>query len=253
GGEGGGGEGGGGASGAVGQVGGQASALNIAASNALNSALGSAIQNAASSAVSGLDAAAGVDGDGGGGSSDANADGPVGDVAGVDATDRAKGPGHSLYKVGGNHTETVSALKVLGALNGINTNIGGDMTQTAGAAIVQMSYGDTAEAVTGSKTEKELGLIVMAKGESEHVGSSKMAMVGGLVLDKVAGNMSLTSGANLTMIGAMQKFEADTSITIKCGGTEVAISGDGIAIKSDGMVTFLSGKTQLPKPAVEGA
>jgi type VI secretion system secreted protein VgrG len=249
-----GGEGGNGqsASGAVAAATGAPSALNIAAGNMLNSAIGSAIQNAASKAVAGLDEAAGVDGAGGGGSSGANVDGPVGNVDGVDATDRAKGPGHSLYKVGGNHTEKVGAIKVLGALNGINNNVGGDMKQTAGAAIIQMSYGDTAEAVTGSKKEKELGLIVIAKGESEHAGGSKMAMIGGAVIDKVGGNMTLESDANVTLIGAMQKLQAKTAIVLKCGASEVVISGDGITIKSP-MVSMTSGKLQLPKPAAEGA
>jgi type VI secretion system secreted protein VgrG len=227
------------------------SAANIAAGNMLNAALGSAIQSAASKAVAGLDAAAGVDGGGGGGSSAANAAGPVGDVAGVDQTDRAKGPGHSTYKVGGKHSETVGAIKVLAALNGINTNIGGNMDQHVSGAIIQMAYGDIAEAVTGAKKEKELGLIVMAKGETEHAKGAKMSLVGGLVLDKVGGNQSIEAGGNLTLIGAMQKLEATTSITLKCGESEVAITGDGISIKSL-MVTMTAGTIELPKPAGEG-
>ncbi len=228
------------------------SAANIAAGNMLNSALGNAIQSAASKATAGLDAAAGVDADGGGGSSDANAAGPVGDVPGVDQTDRAKGPGHSLYDVTGKHSETVGSIKVLAALNGINTNIGGNMKQDVGAAIVQMAYGDVAEAVTGSKKEKELGLIIMAKGESEHAKGAKMSLVGGLVLDAVGGNQSIEATGNLTLIGAMQKFEASTGITLKCGDSEVNISGDGVTIKSL-MVTMTAGTIELPKPAGEGA
>jgi type VI secretion system secreted protein VgrG len=242
----------GGPSAAAGGAGDQASALNIAAGNMLNSALGNAVQSAASKAVAGLDDAAGVDGDGGGGNSGANADGPEGAAAGVDATDRAKGPGHSTYKVTGGHSETVGALKVLATLNGINTNIAGNMTQNVGAAFVQMAYGDVAEAITGDKKEKELGLIIVAKGETEHVASSKMAMIGGLVLDKVSGNMSLEATGNLTMVGAMQKMDASTAIVLKCGSSEVSITGDGVTIKSP-MVTLTAGKIQLPKPAGEGA
>ena len=227
------------------------SAATIAAGNMLNAALGSAIQNAASQAVAGLDAAAGVDAAGGDGSSQANAAGPVGDVPGVDQTDRAKGPGHSTYKVTGTHSETVGSIKVLGVLNGINTNIAGNMKQDVGAAIVQMAYKDIAEAIAGSKKEKELGLIVMAKGESEHTGGSKMSMVGGLVLDKVGGNQSMEATGNLTLIGAMHKLEASTAIVIKCGESEVAITGDGVSIKSL-MVNFAAGTIQLPKPAGEG-
>jgi type VI secretion system secreted protein VgrG len=244
--------GGGAASGAVGAVSSQASALTGAAAGMLNSALGNAIQGAASAAQAGLDSAAGVDADGGGGSSDANQGGPAGDVPGVDQTDRAKGPGHSIYKVAATHTETVSSIKVLATLSGIETNIGGSMTQNVGAATVQMAYGDVSETVTGSKTEKELGLVVVSKGgESEHVGGSKMALVGGLVLDKVAGNQSLEATGNLTLLGAMHKMDASTSITLKCGDSEVAITSDGVTIKSK-LVAMAAGKIQLPKPSAEG-
>jgi len=223
-----------------------------AAGSMVDSAIGSAIQSAASKAVAGLDAAAGVDTDGGGGSSGDNADGPVGDVAGVDQTDRTKGPGHSTYKVTGKHSEKVGSIKVLGALTGINTNIGGNMTQDVGAAVVQMAYADVAETVTGDKSEKELGLIVMAKGESEHMAKKKTAMVGGLVLDKVGGNQSMEATGNLTIIGAMQKIEASTGIVLKCGESEVAITGEGVTIKSL-MVMMTGGKIQLTKPTAEGA
>jgi type VI secretion system secreted protein VgrG len=235
---------------AQGALGAPTAAVN-AASDMLNSALGSAIKNAGSAAEAALDAAAGVDADGGGGSSDPNAAGPVGDVPGVDQTDRAKGPGHSLYDVTGKHSETVGSIKVLAALTGINTNIGGNMTQKVGAAIIQMAYGDVAETVTGAKKEKELGLIVMSKGETEHAKGAKMSMVGGLVLDKVGGNQAIEADGNLTLIGAIQKLEASESITLKCGDSEVAITGDGVTIKSK-LVTMTAGKIQLTKPTAEG-
>ncbi len=217
-----------------------------------DSALTNAIQNAASKAVSGLDAAAGVDGDGGGGSSGENRDGPAGAVDGVDATDRAKGPGHSLYKVGGNHSEKVGAIKVVGALSGINNNVGGDAKVKAGAAIVQMSYGDTAEDVTGSKTESELGLIIMSKGESETSGS-KTQMIGGAVIDKVAGDQGLESDANVLVIGALHKWEADESISISCGESSVVIDSGGITITAAATFTMTTAKAQFAKPATEGA
>ncbi|HEY3818785.1 MAG TPA: type VI secretion system tip protein TssI/VgrG [Polyangiaceae bacterium] len=228
------------------------SAANVAMGNMLNSALGNAIQSAASKATAGLDAAAGVDADGGGSSSLANSGGPAGAVAGVDQTDRTKGPGHSTYKCAAKHSETVGSIKVVAALNGINTNIAGNMKQQAGAAIVQMSYADYAEAVTGNKTEKELGLVILAKGESEHSKGAKTAMIGGLVLDKVGGNQSIEASGNLTIVGALQKIEASTSITLKCGESEVAITGDGITIKAAGLISFTGATMQIPKPAMEG-
>jgi type VI secretion system secreted protein VgrG len=245
---------GGAVSGAVGAAQGALAAPDAAVAAAggmLNSAIGSAINNAGSSAIAALDAAAGVDGAGGGSTSLANAAGPAGAVPGVDQTDRTKGPGHSTYKVAGKHSETVGSIKVLAALTGINTNIAGNMTQKVGGAIVQMAYGDVAETVTGAKKERELGLIVMAKGESEHAAGAKMSMVGGAVIDQVTGNQSIVAGGNLTLIGSIQKLEASTSITLKCGDSEVAITGSGINITSK-LVTFTAGTIQLPKPTVEG-
>ena len=223
-----------------------------AASGMLGSALSNAINSAASSAQAGLDAAAGVDASGGGGASGANAAGPVGAVAGVDQTDRTKGPGHSTYDCAAKHSETVGSLKVVGALSGINTNIGGNMKQDVGAAIVQMSYADYAEAVTGNKTEKELGLIVLAKGETEHAKGAKSIMVGGAVIDKVGGTHSITASGSLTIIGAMQKIQADNSITLTCGESSVTITSDGISVKAPGMITITGGTMQIPKPAMEG-
>ena len=228
------------------------SAANVAMGNMLNSALGNAIQSAASSAVAGLDAAAGVDASGGGGSSGANAAGPVGAVDGVDQTDRTKGPGHSTYKCAAKHSETVGSLKVVGALNGMNLNIAGNMKQDVGGATAQMAYADYAEAVTGNKTEKELGLIILAKGESEHAKGAKTAMIGGAVIDKVAGSQSIEAGGNLNIVGALQKIEAKTSITLTCGDSSVVISSDGITIKSAGLISFTGGKMEVPKPAMEG-
>jgi hypothetical protein len=146
----------------------------------------------------------------------------------------------------------VGSIKVVGALSGINTNIGGNMKQDVGAAIVQMSYADYAEAVTGNKTEKELGLIVLAKGETEHAKGAKTYMIGGLVLDKVGGNHSIEASGNLTIIGAMQKLQAKNSITLTCGESSVTITGDGIAVKSAGAITVTGGTMQIPKPAMEG-
>jgi len=71
------------------------------------------------------------------------------------------------------------------------------------------------------------------------------------VIDQVTGNQSIVAGGNLTLIGSIQKLEASTSITLKCGDSEVAITGSGINITSK-LVTFTAGTIQLPKPTVEG-
>src|SRR6185369_8628395 len=96
----------------------------------IDQAVDHAIDKGASAAADALGEALGLDADGGGGESNANEAGPVGNVDGVDATDRAKGPGHLTSKIGGSYTEQVGSLKVTAALNGVFNNVAGDLTQT---------------------------------------------------------------------------------------------------------------------------
>jgi type VI secretion system secreted protein VgrG len=180
-----------------------------------------------------------------------NAGGPAGDVAGVDATDREKGPGHSTAKIAGSHTEEVGSIKALGAIKPIDTNVKGDKGIDVGAATVQLAIGNYAESAKGSKKESAFGLVVLSKGgESEDVGGSKTTMVGGAVVDKLAGSHSIKAKGPATFIGAFHKMEAAGKITFKCGGSEVVIDGSGISINSP-IVAIVAPKIQLPKKVSE--
>ncbi|WP_437681533.1 type VI secretion system Vgr family protein [Sorangium sp. So ce131] len=198
-----------------------------------------------------LAGALGLDSGGGGGESMANASGPEGNVDGVDATDREKGPGHSTAKVAGTHAETVGAMKVVGAVQDIDNNVTGKKTLDVGAATVQVAFGSYAESVTGSKTEKATGLIVLSNaGESETITGSRTAMVGGAVVDKLKGSHVVQAVGPATFIGAFHKVEAKGAIVFKCGASEVVIDGGGVTITSP-MVAFLAPKIQLPKKVSE--
>ncbi len=125
-----------------------------------------------------LGAALGLDSDGGGGESEANEAGPVGDVGGVDATDRAKGPGHSTSKIAGTVKESIGSVRVATASTGVGLNVNGNVTDTIGAARVEMALGNRAEEIGGSKTETALGLVIITKGdETETVGAARTAMI----------------------------------------------------------------------------
>ena len=247
---GGGGGGGGGEAGRAGEAGG-AGEPGITAQLGMDQAVNTAIDKGASAALDALGSALGLDSEGGGGESNANEAGPVGNVDGVDATDRAKGPGHMTSKIGGSYTEKVGSIKVTAALNGVFTNVAGDLTETIGAARVEMALGNRAEEVGGSKTESALGLVILTKGdETEKVTGSKTAMVGGAILEKIAGGHSITAGAPATFIGAFHKIEASSSITLKCGASEVVIDGSGISMTSP-IVTITAGKVSLTKAVSE--
>lgn len=217
----------------------------------VNAAVDSAIDQGAAAAANALGSALGVDSDGGGGESAANEVGPVGDVAGVDVTDRAKGPGHSTAKVAGSLQEKAGSTRIRAVLNGVHNEIAGNVKETVGAAKVEMVLGNRTETVGGSKTETALGLVIITKGdETEKVTGNKMTMVGGAILEKIAGKHDITAGSPATFIGAFHKIEAGTSITLKCGASEVVIDGSGIAMTSP-LVTITAGKVSMTKAVSE--
>jgi type VI secretion system secreted protein VgrG len=220
-------------------------------SAAAQGAAAAGIKRGVGAARNALGAALGLDSGGGGGESLANEAGPVGDVGGVDQTDREKGPGHSTAVIKGKHSETIGGLKIRGVLMGIDTNVGANMTQTIGAAQAEIVIGKRTETVGGNKDEKAIGLVVLSKaGESEKVGGSKTTMVGGLIYDKLKGSHSIEAGGPATFIGAFHKIEAKTKITFKCGPSSVVIDGSGFTVKAP-LVTVLAGKIQLPKKVSE--
>lgn len=209
------------------------------------------IRRGVGAARNALGSALGLESSGGGSESAENTAGPAGDVAGVDQTDREKGPGHSTATIAGSHSEKIGSMKIRGVLMGIDTNVGADMTQTVGAAQAEIVIGNRAETVGGSKDEKAIGLVVLAKaGESEKVGGSKTTMVGGLIYDKLKGSHQIEAGGPATFIGAFHKVEAKTKITFKCGASSVVVDGSGFTVLSP-LVTVLAAKIQLPKKVSE--
>ncbi|MBW2457509.1 MAG: type VI secretion system tip protein VgrG [Deltaproteobacteria bacterium] len=195
--------------------------------------------------------ALGLDGPGGGGASLPNEVGPELDVAGVDETDREQGPGHSLNKVDGSLTESDGSLKVAVAIMGINTEVAGDMTQTIGIGRIEGAWGDRTETVDGNKDETAVGLIVLSKGDvSEKVSGSKTCMVGGAIVDLIAGGHTVEAEGPATMIAALHKVTAKEKITFKVGSSEVVVEGDGVTFSAP-IIAVLSPKIQLTKKAAE--
>ncbi|MBK8253720.1 MAG: type VI secretion system tip protein VgrG [Polyangiaceae bacterium] len=220
-------------------------------SAAARGAAAAGIQRGVGAARNALGAALGLDSDGGGSESLANVSGPENNVEGVDQTDRAKGPGHSIAAIAGSHTEKIGSMKIRGTVLEIDTDVAANMTQTVGLAQAEIIIGERGENVTGNKDEKALGLVVLSKaGESETVGGSKTQMVGGLVYDKLKGTHSIEAGGPATFIGAFHKVEAKTKITFKCGGSSVVVDGSGFTVKSP-IITILAAKIQLPKKVSE--
>lgn len=217
----------------------------------LDSAVDSAIEKGITAGAGALGEALGLEGDDAGGASAANTDGPVGDVEGVEATDRAKGPGHSQHKVGANYTETTGALRIQAAITGIHTEVAGNETENVSLAKFQAAWGNIATTVTGNQSTKALGQILYSKADvTESAKGAATTMIGGLLYDKVGGGVSIEAKAPATFIAAFHKWEAGTAITLKCGASEVVIDGSGVTITSP-LVAILAGKIVLTKDVSE--
>lgn len=213
----------------------------------IDEAVDDAIETGIDAGADALLGALGIDSEGGGGASTANADGSKGDVAGIDATDRVKGPGHNLWSVGADMKETSGTLRVAAAITGITSEIAGNVEEKIGAAKAVLTWGDITSEVGKDKTEKALGFVTISRAdESEEITGSKTQMIGGAILEKVKGDRSIESTGPATLIGAFHKIEAATKITFKCGESEVVVDADGVTVKSP-IMTVMASKITLTK------
>ncbi|MEO7330840.1 MAG: type VI secretion system tip protein TssI/VgrG, partial [Minicystis sp.] len=128
-----------------GEGGGEEAPPGVTAQLGIDSAVNHAIEHGTASAAAALGSALGLDAGGGCSESGQNRTGPVGDVPGIDETDRATGPGHSTSKVAGKLDESVGSIKVVAALTGIHTNVAGNLTDSIGAARAELIMGNRAE------------------------------------------------------------------------------------------------------------
>ncbi len=209
------------------------------------------VNGALDSGAGALGSALGLGGGGGGGTSGANTAGPDGAVGGNAAGDSATGPGYAVTKCSATHAEKVGSVKATIAAAGIHTTIKGARTHKIGAARVELVGGTRAETCSADKTEKAVGLVVISKAaEEETAGGARTTMVGGAILEKIGGSHTVTASGKAMFVGAFHKIDASGSITFKCGGSEVVISGSGVAIKSK-LVTITAPNVTLTKDVAE--
>jgi len=210
------------------------------------------LQEAAAAAKEAYGQATGQSGEAQAGTSDANTAGPAGDLSGFSETDKAKGPGYAQYKVAGNYKETVGGMRLVAALQAVNRNIGGSMTETVGAATIEVIKGSRAESVEGASSEMEPAMVIVTKGdEIETVHGAKQFNVGGAVIEQVGGNYTIEAAAALTMIGAMHNMKAKSKITLKCGASSVIVDGSGITIEAP-IVNVLGSSVTATKAVSDG-
>jgi type VI secretion system secreted protein VgrG len=229
-----------------------ASSAEVSLTNTLHNAVSKVAGRGLAQARAALSGGGGQDAGGAGGQSAANHAGPAGDLSGFTEEDLTAGAGHDQYVISGDHSETIGALGVTAAVGSLLTNVTANMTQTVGAAHVELILGDRAESTEGMKTESSLGLIVLSKGdESETVHAMRSAMIGGARFEQVDGNREVSSDAMVSLVGAMHKIEAETKLTFSCGASSIVVDNSGITLTSP-MIDFMGASITLEKDVNDG-
>jgi len=177
--------------------------------------------------------ATGTSGDALAGAAEANQGGPAGDLSGFSAEDKAKGPGYAQHKITGTYKETVGGMRLVATVEAVNRNIKATMSETIGAAAIEIIKGSRAESVEGASSETEPALVLVTKGDDiETVHGARQLTIGGALLEQVGGNYTIEASAPLSWVGAMYDVKAKSKITFKCGASSVVLDGSGITIEA---------------------
>jgi type VI secretion system secreted protein VgrG len=230
----------------------ETSSGQIALSSMVSGLVTGKLQEAKGAMKEAYDAATGSSGEAMAGSAEANQGGPAGDLGGFTAEDKAKGPGYAQYKVTGSYKETVGGMRLVASLEAVNRNIKASMTDTVGAATIEVIKGARAESVEGASSETEPAMVIATKGdEVETVHGARQLTVGGAVMEQVGGNYTIEAAAALTMVGAMHNMKAKSKITFKCGASSVVLDGSGVTIQAP-VVNMTASAVAAPKAVSDG-
>jgi len=153
--------------------------------------------------------------------------------------------------VGGNFTEIVGAVQILTGIGGIAIGVGGSSTETVGAARIEIVGGGRAEKTGGSKSETVGGayLVNVKKGIAVDAGGAMAILVGGAVTQKIGKGHALTAKGPAVVNASRIKLKASDKITLKCGKSEIVLSGDGVSIKGLD-VTLEASSIKITPPAI---
>lgn len=158
------------------------------------------------------------------------------------------GSGNWGTTVNGDVTEDIGALSTVNSAYGISINVGGNLTETIGAARAHIAKGGSSEKMA-SKTET-VGVYMVQASDSVaisangaltiNVASVKMDL-GGSYACKAGGIAAVTAGTVM--------LDAKQAVTLKCGPAEVVVGKSGILCKGATSVTIKGSSAIELKPA----
>ncbi len=152
--------------------------------------------------------------------------------------------------VGGDVSETIGALAAINSAYGVAINVGGNNTETIGAARAEIVKGGHSEDCA-SKTETVGVYFVNA------AGGFGVEATGAIALNVAASKMTLgkgyaaTAAAVCAVTAATISLDASETVTLKCGSAEVIIDKSGIGCKGAISVTIKgTGSVKVKPPAI---
>lgn len=136
------------------------------------------------------------------------------------------------YNVGGDLTRNVGSLELRATLGSINDNVLGSHSESVGAIRAQLINGVHGETVDGSKSQTYAAAeLHLSKGNIDmSAGGSLTQMVGGLHYSKVAGDYTVKAPI-VALIGAVGILKGGGS-EFKLGGGPILVKGSKVSIET---------------------
>ncbi len=131
-------------------------------------------------------------------------------------------------------TEQIGALAAMSSAQGISIGIGGNSTETVGAARIELIKGGKAETIGLGKVESVAGAYVVdvKEGFSVDARAAVAFNIAGELEQKIGGGHAMSARSEAVVSASKVALEAATKITLKCGDAEISIDASGIAIKA---------------------
>jgi len=201
------------------------------ANSIVTGSLAESAVTAAADAVSGGGSGGGGDGGGGGGG--------------------ATGNGTWTTEVGGDLTDTIGALAALSTVSNIGIGIGGNNTETIGAARIELIKNGKVENVGTTKTETTGTYVVKAKETINVDAKAAIAITVASQKQKIGKGHAVSGGGVVAITTSKLDLKSSGKISLICGAAKVVIDSSGVDISGPlGVTVQGTSKVEMKAPAI---
>ena len=185
----------------------------------------------------------------------AKALGAGGDAAAEAAESASKGgTGTWSTIVQGEVKESVGGLCSVNSVGGISLAIGGNSSETVGAARIEAIGGGKSESTKGAKLETVGGLYRadIAEALSINAGTAVAENVAGAAKHHVKGSHSVSAKLGVMITTPKLSLKANGTITLSCGSTKVVLKSSGVGIDGAQKLTVKGSSVEMDEGVLGG-